>query len=246
MNVEFSKLQSLGNDFILIEIDSPEFFWSPSLIKKICDRRFGVGSDGLIFYRKVDSATYSMHFFNPDGSKASFCGNGLRCLFFKTHAEKIITEVGVYTGFIEKNCVEILVPFPKHKGKYELSIEGKAYSFDWIDSGVDHILLPALDLFDPSLKQIARKLRSHPFFEKGTNVNFISYQEDVKMRTYERGVEDFTLACGSGAMACFSSLNEKKKRIYFDKERFCDFEMEKDQIKMTASAEKVFSGTMDL
>ena len=246
MIFQFSKLQSLGNDFILIDESSQDFFFTPNQIQKLCHRHYGIGSDGLILFKKLEPSVVKMRFYNPDGSQAKMCGNGLRCLFLHTDAKVIETDSGEYKGQVEGELVITWMKTPQFKGRHQLLIDETIVNFDWIDSGVDHIVIKAEDHEFKSPFQIAQKLRSHPYFGKeGVNVNFFSESPKFHLKTFERGVENFTLACGTGALACFSTLNINKAQLFFDEDNFCDFSSKENTIAMKAFAKRVFQGTFE-
>lgn len=201
--IKFSKYQGTGNDFILIDDrfgGAPED--DPKAIKQLCDRHFGIGSDGLILIQPSDEADFHMEFFNPDGSK-SFCGNGSRC------AVKFAIQLGMASaekcsftaidGFhlAETSDSEVKV---KMRDVSEISPRGSDY---FIYTGSPHHLIFADKLPQDDLKEIARPIRySEMYSPAGVNVNYIApFSGGIEMRTYERGVEDETLSCGTGVTA---------------------------------------------
>ncbi len=212
--IPFIKMQATGNDFVLIDnrnglISGTEY---SRLAKSVSDRKFGVGSDGLILLQegKVEGTDLEMIYKNPDGSDAGMCGNGARCfvrmasnLGFDMNRISFHVHKNVYTGKINDENIEI--QFPLDTYPEELKIDGDSYLS--VYTNTEHIVcqLSASDLTDnPSLVQKGRKLRHHPLFAPiGTNVNFIHGFSDKQLvlQTYERGVEDLTLACGTGAIA---------------------------------------------
>lgn len=243
MKICFYKYQSLGNDFILIDLDSYDFEVNRLEISKLCNRNFGIGADGVIFYKKITPKKTRMNFFNSDGTSASLCGNGLRTLFLHTQADNIDTDAGEYHAHISGQDVTIFFPIPKKKGEIVVEIGDEKYNIDWIDSGVDHAVLKGVDFYRSDLKAIAKIIRRHEKFGPyGCNVNFYDLGDKILMRTYERGVENFTLACGTGALAVFSALQQEKTRIFFSTGMYCDFEINKNQVQVTAEAKKVFQG----
>lgn len=192
--VRFSKYSGLGNDFILIE-------GNPLPIEQIvhlCDRHDGIGADGIIFYQDC-----TIQFYNSDGSNPSLCGNGLRCIFLHLFNEgKISTEASIqvgdqfYQGKVEQDRIAVELGKPQTIfQKKELEIEGKTYLVDLIDTGVPHFVVE--DSTFP-FEQVARILRFHPAAPHGANVNFL---QGNQVRTYERGVEAETCACGTGIAA---------------------------------------------
>lgn len=209
-------MHGAGNDFIVADNTSKEWPVSADLIKKICDRKRGIGADGLILLSapSVCQAQVKMDFFNKDGYPAEMCGNGLRCsaLFAKRHLdqEDVIsfeTAAGILnTRCLDDHKVEIEIPIVKAPEKIELA----GYDAYSINTGVPHLILIVSNIADLDVDQQGRKMRHHSKFKPaGTNVNFIEYKsgEKVKIRTFERGVEAETSACGTGIAASAVVLN---------------------------------------
>ncbi|WP_420422018.1 diaminopimelate epimerase [Simkania sp.] len=208
--MRFYKYQGTGNDFILIESDTAHF--PPHQIKQLCDRRYGIGGDGLIFVRRKVDADAEMEIYNADGMRAEMCGNGLRSLIqylidrgnsqesFTIAAGGKLYEAVVEAGEI---VVEMGVPKILEEGK----IEG--LSFFHIDSGVPHFVHFCNDIRQADFPQIAQGLRHHSHFSpSGVNVNFVKLLPSclLQVRTYERGVEGETHSCGTGgAAACVAA-----------------------------------------
>ncbi|OAQ21501.1 diaminopimelate epimerase [Thermosulfurimonas dismutans] len=212
----FLKMQASGNDFILINNfagriaahEGPELAW------KLCRRRLSVGADGLILIeppKKVGNA-FAWRFYNADGSEAEMCGNGGRCaarfaveeglakspLVFETLAGEIRAEV---SGSRVK--VELTTPKDLKLG-LELPLEEKSLEAHFVNTGVPHTVILVEDLEGVPVRELGRKIRYHEMFlPAGTNVNFVKVEPEgrLSIRTYERGVEDETLACGTGASA---------------------------------------------
>lgn len=229
MNIPFYKLQGAGNDFILI--DNQELnFASEQLTKfaaRICTRRVSVGADTLIAVEAArGSGDFYARFFNADGSEAEMCGNGARCVArwaFETGIakEKMIIETiagDVPAERLDKRTYRVQLNSPTvFEGDKVIQIDGKSVTVDYVelgDPGIPHLVVHVADLAMTELETIldfARKLRNHPAFEKGANVNFYDILSDqtVVERTYERGVEDFTLACGTGTGSTAFALTKK-------------------------------------
>lgn len=215
MNViHFSKLSGAGNDFIIIDNrqkiipeDNSEF------IRKVCARRVSVGADGLLLLENSDVADFKMRYYNSDGSEAETCGNGARCISRFAYEEKIVlsdkmsfeTKAGIYNAqIIGKNvklqmsdAVDLRLNFP-------IELKSGKFQISFVNSGVPHVVYIVDDLNKIDVFSIGRETRYHKDFEpKGTNVNFITIKDDsnIYIRTYERGVEDETLACGTGSIA---------------------------------------------
>ncbi|MDO7800598.1 diaminopimelate epimerase [Enterococcus avium] len=229
MNIPFYKLQGAGNDFILI--DNQELnFASEQLTKfaaRVCTRRVSVGADTLIAVEAArGSGDFYARFFNADGSEAEMCGNGARCVArwaFETGIakEKMIIETiagDVPAERLDKRTYRVQLNSPTvFEGDKVIQIDGKSVTVDYVelgDPGIPHLVVHLADLAMTELETIldfARKLRNHPAFEKGANVNFYDLLSDqtVVERTYERGVEDFTLACGTGTGSTAYALTKK-------------------------------------
>jgi diaminopimelate epimerase len=213
-HIAFIKMQGAGNDFVVLDNRSNSLS-KQQLIKlapKITDRKFGVGSDGILalFPPEIDSVEYTMFYRNPDGSDAGMCGNGARCIALFAHSlgfekkQRFNVHDQSYEAEI-KDDKTVRITFPMEASVKELEID-KQQLFQ-IHTGTEHIVL-ALDeesLDDEeALFEKGQKLRHHRKFQpSGTNVNFICgiNESQLKLQTYERGVEDLTLACGTGAIA---------------------------------------------
>ena len=229
MNIPFYKLQGAGNDFILI--DNQELNFASEQVTKfaarVCTRRVSVGADTLIAVEAArGSGDFYARFFNADGSEAEMCGNGARCVArwaFETGIakEKMIIETiagDVPAERLDKRtyCVQLNSPTVFEADKL-LQVDGKEVTVDYVElgnPGIPHLVVHVPDLAMTELETIldfARKLRIHPAFEKGANVNFYDILSDqtVVERTYERGVEDFTLACGTGTGSTAYALTKK-------------------------------------
>lgn len=218
----FTKLHGNGNDFILIdeynrevipEVDKSAF------AKRFCDRRYGIGADGVLFVSRSRHANLRMRIFNSDGSEAEMCGNGLFCVVkysveaghvilgeinIETLAGDVKAEAKKYAGEI---WTKLDMPVSESFSELELS-DFKVFA---LDVGVPHAVIFVDDL-DLPISEIAPKIRFDPLFPKGTNVNFALVEHgDLNIRTYERGVEDETLSCGTGVAACAVIANRLGK-----------------------------------
>jgi diaminopimelate epimerase len=217
----FYKMQGSGNDFIVIDNRSrairPEVMaaWA----KALCPRAFRIGADGIIFLEMDDSgqATTKWHFFNADGSRAEMCGNGSRCATLLAHelgmagAEHVMsTDAGPILAhvFAEAGEVEVqLTPVRDQALNFSLDIDGTAWTAHFANTGVPHTVIIADDVKALDIKDLGAKVRYHRHFAPaGTNANFIQIVDrgHILLRTYERGVENETYACGTGAAASVS------------------------------------------
>jgi diaminopimelate epimerase len=213
--IAFEKMSGTGNDFVLIdnrEICIPEGE-QPGLAKQLCRRMFSVGADGLIFIEESKVADFKWNFYNADGSPAEMCGNGARCAarFAYQHGiagKKMTLET--LAGIVEAQICEgddvVMVKMPPpHDFRLELSLslDENEYPVTFVNTGVPQAVI-FVDDIDVPVKKWGRKVRFHKLFEPGgTNANFVKLLPDgkLKVRTYERGVEDETMACGTGAVA---------------------------------------------
>jgi diaminopimelate epimerase len=218
MVIEFSKMTGAGNDFVVL---GPEYASlksrAPELARRLCERRLSIGADGLIL---VDTpGPLFMHYYNRDGSRASFCGNGARCfvLFCKIRgiaggAVEFDTDSGRHRGEVLDGGVRVSMEPARLAEELSLTAAGTTYDGHLVRAGVPHavILLESLDEVD--VEGVGRLLRSDPVFgDAGANVNFVSGEaaNGFSIRTYERGVERETLACGSGCVAAAYVLREE-------------------------------------
>jgi len=212
--LEFTKMVGSGNDFVVIKNQS----YSNARLKKIavgiCDRKFGAGSDGLLVIAKSRIADFKMRIFNSDGSEAEMCGNGVRCaaLFWQAAKRgpqsaslKIETKAGIIRAQVNQNTVKVKLSAPKEiKLDFRLKLAGKELRVNFINSGVAHTVIFAAGLDKIDVDNLGRRIRYHKAFSpRGANVNFVEIlnKDTIKIRTYERGVEAETLACGTGSAA---------------------------------------------
>lgn len=229
--MEFCKMNGAGNDFIIVNNmggEIPASKW-PEIAKLLCERHMSVGADGFMVVEKPDGdADYKMLFFNSDGSVGEMCGNGARCISrygyefgLAGEVQTIETTAGIVTGKrIDKRNYRIRLNDPTTvKLDYPIEIDGKEYECSYVElgnPGIPHAVVPIKDLKDypeQELFNLGRKMRYHKAFPKGANVNFYEIIGDdlVYERTYERGVEDFTYACGTGTGSLVTVLTKQGK-----------------------------------
>ena len=216
--MEFWKMNGAGNDFIVVDDRQdaiPDEKW-PEIIRTVCERHMSIGADGFMVVKKPTyGGDYKMLFFNSDGSMGEMCGNGARCICrygyengLAGEVQKVETTAGLVTGWrVDRRLYRVRLNDPcnrRRDGKAE--VDGATYDCAYVelgDPGIPHAAVPMKDLknFDTqTLFRLGRKLRFYKDFPKGANVNFyeIIGPDHVYERTYERGVEDFTYACGTG------------------------------------------------
>lgn len=216
--MEFWKMNGAGNDFIVVDDRQdaiPDEKW-PEIIRTVCERHMSIGADGFMVVKKPTyGGDYKMLFFNSDGSMGEMCGNGARCICrygyengLAGEVQKVETTAGLVTGWrVDRRLYRVRLNDPcnmRLDGKAE--VDGATYDCAYVelgDPGIPHAAVPMKGLknFDTqTLFRLGRKLRFYKDFPKGANVNFyeIIGPDHVYERTYERGVEDFTYACGTG------------------------------------------------
>lgn len=203
MTLTFEKYQGAGNDFIII--DNRKNILEPGdrkRIKQLCDRRFGVGADGLMMLYDHKEVDFEMKYFNSDGYEGTMCGNGGRCIVMFAKKLKLIeqnarfmTNDGVHTAEITDTTVRL-----RMKDVNTIRKSGDSYL---IDTGSPHYITFRDDIDNIDVYNEGRKLRNNQKFKPhGTNVDFVKVQKDgLSVRTYERGVENETMSCGTGAVA---------------------------------------------
>ena len=259
MKLSFSKYEGAGNDFILVDgrkIDS-EFATVP-VVAHLCDRHFGIGADGFIILYPSDRADFRMKYFNSDGREGTMCGNGGRCMAAFARRLGVIGEEGVFEAIdglhqvsLEKNG-RVTLQLNDVQGIRELE-DGYL-----LDTGSPHFVTFTDGLDDIDVFARGRVLRNEPRFREGVNINFTQLLPGgIRVRTYERGVEEETLSCGTGITAAAMAL------VYRDQERAApvsvnarggsltvDFVHESPgfftQVKLAGPATFVFDGTINI
>jgi diaminopimelate epimerase len=223
MKINFSKYQGTGNDFVMINNLSGDYDGlSLTHIQQLCDRRFGVGADGLIKINKSSIGAFEMDYYNADGSK-SFCGNGARC------AVDFAATLGIAVENVKFNAIDGLHNASANSFQVRLKMndvlevkkDGNAFV---LYTGSPHYVLYNNDLSTKNITEIGREIRySSTYKQEGINVNLVqrNNENEIAIATYERGVEDETLSCGTGATACAlvhdflsdSPLNQVKVKV---------------------------------
>ena len=221
--MEFLKITGSGNDFILIDNRNNILKRKSQRAKKLCDRKSGIGADGMILLEQSSKADFKMRIFNSDGSEAEMCGNGLRCFIRFIKEQKISskksldveTKAGIYLARISGNNVTVkMFLLGKPKNNISISLGKTKVTGHHVDTGVPHTIIFVPDVDKVDLVNMGPKIRYHSIFKpRGTNVDWVELinKKTIKVRTYERGVEAETLSCGTGvvASAVISFLLEK-------------------------------------
>lgn len=211
--VNFTKMSGSGNDFIVIDNRNKIVKNGTFFAEKYCHRKFGIGADGLLLVERSRSADFRMVYYNSDGSRASFCGNGARCIAFFSHFKKIApakmnfeSDAGLISAEVKNNStVKVKMPKPSGiKTDFVLPVGGRNIAVSFINTGVPHAVIFVSDINNVDIKKLGQAIRYHKKFRPtGTNVDFAKVlgKNKLQIRTYERGVESETLACGTGITA---------------------------------------------
>jgi len=212
--ISFCKMSGAGNDFIVIDNRESVLPRMPlnEFAQRVCRRKIAVGADGLILIENSDQADFKWQFFNSDGSTAEMCGNGARCAARFAHLKGIAgpqmafeTLAGLVTATVNEGLVRVKMPDPTDLILYDtVEVQEDQLPISCVTAGVPHVVVMLSGLAQMDVVGLGKQIRRHPkFAPAGTNVNFVEpgAQGWLAVRTYERGVEDETLACGTGAVA---------------------------------------------
>ena len=223
-SLQFFKMSASGNDFIVIDnrvsVVDTLFPGVKDFVQKVCRRRHSVGADGLILIEKSNSLDFVWRFYNADGSEAEMCGNGGRCAARFAFIKGIAAEsmsFGTLAGTMRAQVdpsgkVKLQLTRPTElKLDYPITLGDKEIFVSSVNTGVPHTILLTDHLDQAPVEDLGRPIRHHKVYKKGTNVDFVEVidKENVKVRTYERGVEGETYACGTGAVAVGVVLKKK-------------------------------------
>lgn len=279
----FTKLSGAGNDFVLFDRkQNPELDLSAHSIKKICERRSGVGADGILVISDLDGCAFEMNYYNADGTTGSLCANGARCaLLYGKVSGRLNNDIvnfyanGIqYSGIVldERRVKFFLNPSKNLKRNFKIKAANQLITASFLDTGSPQVVIKIQDVLknsaDPNsfyknldavpVYELGKEIRYHrDFAPEGTNVNFIDIKEDViKIRSYERGVEEETLSCGTGsvASAIVTYMNEKRKPpikllAKSGNELVVDFKIVNQivqELSLTGPAEIIFNGEISI
>ena len=261
-------MNGAGNDFVMLDNLAGKIQLSREQISKICDRHRGVGADGILLLEKAaNGADFRMRYYNRDGGEAEMCGNGARC--FARFANKVAgtkgpitfqTPAGIIGARVEGERVTLELSNPTElKLNVALQLEGEDAVVHFINSGVPHVVVPVSRVDMVSVRERGAAIRHHEMFApKGANANFMEKRggQSITIRTYERGVEDETLACGTGVVASALIFAAKEKvhgpisvLVRGGSELTVDFENDGDRfrnVRLTGPAEFVFEGSIEV
>lgn len=266
--LRFTKMNGAGNDFVLLDNRAGDLRLDAAQISRICDRHRGVGADGvLVLERPANGATFRMRYYNSDGGEAEMCGNGARCFArFASHvagpveALSFETPAGVIGAQLEGELVRLQMSDPTDwRLNIAIPLDEETVNAHFVNSGVPHVVVSVSDLENVDVAGRGSALRRHQLFSPtGANVNFMLQRGlgSIAIRTYERGVEAETLACGTGVVASalvFAATTNANSPISVlvrgGSELEVDFKKEDGEfsrVTLTGPAEFVFEGTIDI
>src|SRR6188472_1668801 len=266
--LRFTKMNGAGNDFILFDNRAGDVDLNRNQIARLCDRHRGIGADGILLLENPsDHADFRMRYFNADGGEAEMCGNGARC--FARFANKVAgteakisfeTPAGVISAELKGDLVTLRMTEPTDlRLNVDLPMADEKKTVHFVNSGVPHVVIAVAKIDDADVRRDGAAIRHHQMFSpNGANVNFIEKRgpNKIAIRTYERGVEDETLACGTGivASALIFAATEKSSSPITVLARGGDelqvgFEKVDGSFRnvtLTGPAEFVFQGEIDL
>lgn len=257
--MHFVKSHGIGNDFVIIEDAEGQDI--SNLAKLLCDRHFGVGSDGLLVYEESPVADFRMRMFNPDGTEAEMCGNGIRCITlyaYKKNPKKVFkveTKIGVLDCEVTSTNpfkVRVNMGQPREIRPHSLRLDNKTFNLTLVSMGNPHAINFVEDVYSISLRDLGPKIENHPDFPNRTNVEFVQIidRTHVIVRVWERGAGE-TLACGSGACAVavasvVNNYTDNLLEVTLPGGRL-NIEWNKELgIFMEGPVEEVFSGEMNM
>jgi diaminopimelate epimerase len=260
MKLSFHKYQGTGNDFVILDNRN----WSHTSltsdrIKKICDRRFGVGADGLMLLNAKTGYDFEMKYFNSDGREGSMCGNGGRCLVKFAYDQGIRKERYLFSAIDGDHEAEIGEEGIVRLKMKDVNAIGEYHGDFVLNTGSPHYVKVVSDLLDYDVFDKGMEIRYSPDFSKdGINVNFVEQkkEDEILVRTYERGVEDETMSCGTGVTASalvffhnevgfnHVSVLTRGGNLIVEFDRLNDSQF--NNIWLCGPAEKVFQGELEL
>ncbi|MAD97128.1 MAG: diaminopimelate epimerase [Flavobacteriaceae bacterium] len=212
MKLTFSKYQGTGNDFVMIDNRTKTFpKGNPDIISRLCDRNFGIGADGVILIENADEEDFRMEYFNPDATE-TFCGNGGRCavafakrLGMIENETKFLAFDGLHFAQLNNDIISLQM--------IDVDTVDLHDSYSYLYTGTPHHVQMTTDLGNFPVFEEGRKLRYELYGEKGSNINFVEQKSDntFRVRTYEKGVENETLACGTGVTAVAIAMHASQK-----------------------------------
>jgi len=211
-NIEFYKMVAAGNDFVVVDNRQKAVPDPVQFAREVCRPHTGVGADGVLLLESSKKADYKVRVLNPDGSEAGACGNGFRCTALLGHErfgfgtrQKFESLSGIIEAEVKNGTVRVQLADPSgFKDGEEIEVSGRKLRYSFVNTGVPHVVIFVEGLEKIPVNEIGREIRYHARFKPaGANVNFVEATgpQSIEVRTYERGVEQETLACGTGTSA---------------------------------------------
>jgi diaminopimelate epimerase len=268
VKLQFTKMNGAGNDFVLLDNRAGRLRLSSQQIARLCDRHRGVGADGvLILENAANGADFRMRYYNADGGEAEMCGNGARC--FARYAGRVAaapvqlsfeTPAGVIGARLEGELVCLQMSQPNDlRLDLEFQAGNEMVHGHYLNTGVPHVVVPVQSIENVDVREMGAAIRRHELFApNGANANFCEQRgaDRIAIRTYERGVEDETLACGTGvvASALIFAVTQRAEGpigvlVRGGNELIVDFQRSDQRftnVTLTGPADFVFEGTIDL
>lgn len=266
-SISFIKMHGLGNDFVIINEQSLPYTPIPTqMIQKISDRKLGIGCDQLITYAKMNENLYRMNINNADGSAASLCGNAIRALTLLINEKENLTNIQIKVGkkilpckYLSSDNIEVNIGKASFDAEWmpksrELSNLANIYKINvkdviCVDVGNPHLVILHKFINEKECSSLAKNIEKNNIFPDGVNINFVNVERDnLHMKTWERGLNGFSLACGSGACASFAAakhlgfIQGPKSVAYFAIGKLTLFFNEDEEIIMEGPAAKIFEG----
>lgn len=266
--LHFTKMNGAGNDFVMLDNRTGDLQLEREQIARLCDRHRGIGADGVLMLEPAaNGADFRMRYYNADGGEAEMCGNGARC--FARFAERVAgsrdevsfeTPAGVIGAKLNGEKVTLRMSDPKdYDADVEIAVKGAVVTGSYVDSGVPHMVVPVSSIEEVNVRELGAAIRHHEqFAPRGANVNFLEQRgaNAIAIRTYERGVEDETLACGTGVVASalvFAAAGELDGPIRVlvrgGDEMSVDFRRDGaafTEVTLSGPADFVFEGTVEV
>ena len=261
MKIEFAKYHGAGNDFIMTDCrKTDDSVFSEKLVKSLCNRNFGIGADGLILLMNDENADFRMKYFNSDGKEGTMCGNGGRCITAYAKKLGLVNKKAVFSGIDGLHEAVIKSPQTIDLKMIDVHSVRKLSDGYLLNTGSTHFVLFCNNIDKLNVYEKGKEIRSQSRFGKeGTNVNFVEILDKghMKIRTFERGVENETLACGTGAVASaissyiHTNTDNTAYKVYvhggtlevrFEEKRDLSFE----NIWLSGPAEFVFEGIIQI
>jgi len=261
--IPFTKMNGTGNDFIVFDNRNHVFSGNETAVfYRLCQRRYGIGADGILLLENSDKSDFKMRYFNADGRESSMCGNGARCISNWAHQNGIAGKKmkfesmnSMHKVIINGNSVRMTMqPAQNISTEIELPLNNGLKLGGCLDIGVPHCVLITEDVKSHNVATLGKEIRYNKIFPEGVNVNFLQFvdKNSIKIRTYERGVEQETLACGTGAVASaiiasvHKQVESPVKINTYGGELIVEFDEQFSNIYLEGAVETVYKGTIEV